>query len=267
MVFRNEGLDRQHNPEFMMIETMEAYIDYKDNMKLVEEMIEFAVRAAIGKAEVVYQGKKINFKTPWKRMTMTEAVKKATGVDFTKIESLAEGLKVAKKLGLELEKHQKSAIGLILAVAFEQKVEPTLIQPTIIYNFPVETSPLAKKCADDPRFVERWEHFVAGMESSNNYSELNDPQELAERFRVERRKEKMGDIEAHQTDEDFIEAMEYGMPPTSGIGPGIERLIMVLTDSSSIREVILFPIMRPARVQKTVKDEGIRGDKETRVNK
>jgi lysyl-tRNA synthetase class 2 len=261
-VFRNEGIDKDHNPEFVMVETMEAYVDYRYNMELVEKMIEYAVKKAVGKTKVKYQGQEIDFKTPWKRVSMVEAVKKETGVDFSKIKDIKEALKVAKKLGLELEEYHKSAVGLILAAAFEEKVEHTLIQPTIIYDFPVETSPLSKKCEDDPRYVERWEHYVAGKEASNNYSELNDPVELAERFRDERKKERLGDQEAHQTDEDFIEAMEYGMPPTSGIGPGIDRLVMVITNSQNLRDVILFPTLKP--LGGVIQDSGLRGDMETR---
>ena len=249
-VFRNEGIDKNHNPEFTILETMEAYIDYKENMKLVEEMTEYAVKKTLGTTEVVYEGKKVDFKTPWKRITMNEAVKKTTGIDFSKIKNLKEAIQKAKELDLELEEYQQRAVGLILATAFEEKVEKTLIQPTFIYDFPVETSPLAKKCEDDPRFVERFEHFAAGMELSNNYSELNDPLELAVRFRKERKKEKLGDEEAHQTDEDFIEAMEYGMPPTSGIGPGIDRLVLIICNhlgAQNLRDVILFPTLRPKK--------------------
>lgn len=262
-VFRNEGIDREHNPEFTILETMEAYIDYKENMKLVEEMTEYVVKKIFGKTNISYQGKEIDFKTPWKRMTMAEAVKKVTGVDFSQIKTLKEATEKSDDLGIQLEDYHKTAIGLILAAAFEERVEETLIQPTFIYDFPVETSPLAKRCKDR-RFVERFEHFIAGFECSNNYSELNDPLELTARFKDERKKEKLGDELAHQTDEDFIEAVEYGMPPTSGIGPGVDRLVMILTDSSSIRDVILFPTMRP---EKGYVDNGIRGDKETKIKK
>lgn len=260
-VFRNEGLDRQHNPEFTILETMEAYIDYKENMKLTERMTEYVVKKVTGRTKVKFQEQEIDFKTPWKRLTMVEAVKEAAGVDFAKIKSLKEAQKVAKDLGVKLDKHLSSAIGFILAAVFEKKAEEALVQPTFLYNFPVETSPLAKKCSDDPRFVERFEHYIAGMECSNNYSELNDPIELAERFKDERKKERLGDEEAHQTDEDFIEAMEYGMPPTSGLGPAVDRLVMILTNSPSVRDVILFPTMRP---EKGYKDNGARGDKETK---
>lgn len=261
-VFRNEGLDRDHNPEFTMLETMEAYIDYKDNMRLVEEMIAEAVKKVSGgKTKVTYRGQAIDFKVPWRRVRMADAVKAVTGIDFEALTNFSEAQKAAKKLEVPLEEHMQS-VGWVIAAAFEAKVEATLIQPTIIYDFPVETSPLAKKCARDPRFVERWEHFVAGVEASNNYSELNDPLDLAGRFKDERKRERLGAEEAHQTDDEFIEAMEYGMPPTSGIGPGIDRLVMIVTDSPSIRDVILFPTMRP---KTAVKDKGQRGDRVTPV--
>ncbi len=265
-VFRNEGIDKNHYPEFTLLETMEAYIDYKKNMELVEQMIEFAVKKAIGATKVIYDGKEIDFKTPWKRLTMVEAVKQTTGVDFQKIKKLDEAIKEAKRLGVQLDNYLKSAIGLILAAVFEEKVEKNLIQPTIIYDFPWETSPLAKRCPDDPRFVERWEHFVVGVEASNNYSELNDPVELAARFTSERKKEKLGDEETHKTDEDFIEAMEYGMPPTSGIGPGIDRLSLVVCQhlgAQNLRDVILFPTMKP---EGSYVDDGVRGDKLAKVS-
>ena len=246
-VFRNEGVDKNHNPEFTILETMEAYADYKDNMKLVEEMTEKAVKDITGGTMVNYQGKDVEFKTPWKRMTMTESVKAVTGVDFSQMKNFKEAQDAAQKIGIELEKFHDS-IGMIIAAVFEEKVEETLINPTIIYDFPVETSPLAKKCKDNPNFVERFEHFVVGMEGSNNYSELNDPIDLSERFKDERKKERLGDDEAHQTDQDFLEALEQGMPPTSGIGIGIDRLVMIITDSATIREVILFPTMKPKDV-------------------
>lgn len=244
-VFRNEGIDWQHNPEFTILETMEAYINYEDNMRLVEEMITEVVKEVAGGTKIIYQGKEIDFRPPWRRLTMVEAVKEIVGVDFSRIVDLKEALSVAEKLGVQLDKYTAGTIGLILAAIFEEKAEKNLIQPTFLYHFPVETSPLAKKCPEDPRFVERFEHYIAGMECSNNYSELNDPVELAERFKDERKKERLGDEEAHQTDNDFIEAMEYGMPPTSGIGPAVDRLVMILTDSPSIRDVILFPTLRP----------------------
>ena len=241
-VFRNEGIDREHNPEFTILETMAAYKDYKDNMELLSEMTEFVVKKVTGSAKVDYGQDKIDFSRPWKKLTMVEAVNAATGFDFGKVKSTDDAKKQAEKLKIELKPHQNTW-GLILAAIFEQKAEKQLINPTIIYDFPTETSPLAKR-AKDSRFVERFEHFAGGMEASNNYSELNDPQDLAERFKDERKKERLGEEEAHQTDKDFIESLEFGMPPTSGIGPSIDRLVMVLTNSRSIKDVILFPTLR-----------------------
>jgi len=242
-VFRNEGIDRSHNPEFMMLETMTAYADYLDNMKLVEEMTENVAKTVMGTTKVTYDSRTINFKAPWKKHRMVDLVKQETGVDFDKINKYEEASQAAKKLGVDLKPFEKS-VGLVLAEVFEQKCEANLIQPTIIYDYPTETSPLAKK-GKDPRYVERFEHYVAGIEASNNYSELNDPIDLTARFSDERKKEKLGEEEAHQTDKDFIEALEYGMPPTSGIGPSIDRLIMILTNSRSIKDVILFPTLKP----------------------
>ena len=242
-VFRNEGIDKKHNPEFTILETMAAYKDYKDNMDLLSEMTEYAVKKVTGSEKVNYGRHKVDFAIPWKRLTMLEAVFEATGIDFGKIKSDTDAKKQASKLKVDLKPYQNSW-GLILAAIFEGKAEQQLIQPTIIYDFPTETSPLAKR-AKDERFVERFEHFIGGMEASNNYSELNDPADLSERFQDERKKERLGEEEAHQTDKDFIEALEYGMPPTSGIGPSMDRLIMVLTDSASIKDVILFPTLRP----------------------
>ena len=236
-------MDRSHNPEFTMLETMAAYKDYLDNMKLVEEMTEYVVKSVLGTTKVSYDGQTINFKTPWKRYRMVDLVKKETGVDFDKIKKFEDATKEAKKLDVELKPFEKSA-GLVLAEVFEQKCEKKLIDPTIIYDYPTETSPLAKKGKDE-RYVERFEHYVAGIEASNNYSELNDPIDLTDRFANERKKERLGEEEAHQTDNDFEEALEYGMPPTSGIGPSMDRLVMVLTGSKSIKDVILFPTLKP----------------------
>ena len=244
-VFRNEGIDREHNPEFTILETMEAYIDYRKNMDLVEEMTEQVVKNVIGSTRVKYGKFTIDFARPWQKMTMTQAVKKVAGVDFSKIEKFDQAKAQAKKLGVELKPFENTP-GLVLASVFKEKVEKTLIQPTIIFDFPTETSPLAKK-AKDHRYVERFEHFVAGMEASNNYSKLNDPPDLEMRFENERKKERLGEEEAHQKDTDFTEALEYGMPPTSGIGPSIDRLVMVLTNSPSIKDVILFPTLKPTK--------------------
>ena len=243
-VFRNEGVDRRHNPEFTILETMQAYISYQENMILLEQMVEFVVNKITGSTKVDFQGQVLDFATPWARFTMVESVKNIAGIDFMEL-PLEQAINEAEKLGVILDAHRRSSVGLVLASVFEDKVEPTLIQPTFIYQFPVETSPLAKKCPQDGRFVERFEHFVIGGEASNNYSELNDPLEISSRFEDERKKERLGDEEAHQSDQDFVEALEYGMPPTSGLGPGIDRLVMVLTNTANIRDVILFPAMRP----------------------
>lgn len=244
--FRNEGIDNLHNPEFTLLEAMTAYVDYKYSMDLVEELYEDLAKKIVGGTEVDYNGKKINLKRPWKRVTMVNAVKKETGIDMLIIKDVNDAKERALKLGIDKEKLNKiSSVGEIIALIFEEKVEQTLIQPTIIYNYPVETSPLAKKCVNDPGFTERFEHFILGTEHSNNYSELNDPIDLKRRFIKERKKLKAGIEEAHQVDKDFLEAIKYGMPPVSGIGVGIDRLVMLFTGVKSIKEVILFPTMKP----------------------
>lgn len=243
--FRNEGIDRDHNPEFNMLEAMTAYEDYNFSMDLVEEIYEYTAKEVLGSTTVDYQGQKIELKRPWRRAKMVDLVKETTGVDYFKLKDLAEGKKKAQELGIDKEKiSQCLNIGSIVALIFEEKVEETLIQPTIVYEHPVETSPLAKKCKDDPRFTERFEHFVLGKEHGNHYSELNDPVDLKQRFIEEKKKVKAGFDEAHQTDNDFLQAIEHGMPPVTGIGIGIDRMVMLLTDSPSIREVIFFPILR-----------------------
>ena len=246
--FRNEGIDRLHSPEFTLLEAMTAYVDYKYSMDLIEELYENLSKKIVGKLEIDYHGQKINLKRPWRRVTMVEAVKKETGVDMFELKNIKEAKKKSLDLGLDKEKIDKlNSIGEIMALIFEEKVEKTLIQPTIIYDYPVETSPLAKKCVDDPRFAERFEHFILGIEHSNNYSELNDPLDLKKRFIEEGKKLRAGIGEAHQTDQDFLEAVEQGMPPTSGIGIGIDRLVMLFTGAKSIKEVISFPLMRPKK--------------------
>jgi len=244
--FRNEGVDLSHNPEFTLLEIMTAYQDYKFSMDLVEEIYEETAKDILGTTEIEYQGSKISLKRPWQRMTMIESVNKVTGQDFAIDDPRTEATKKAIAAGIdkkELEQYQST--GEIIAYVFEEKVEETLIQPTIIYDYPVEISPLAKKCADDPRLVERFEHFIVGSEGGNHYSELNDPVDLKQRFIDEKKKEKSGVEEVHQTDNDFVEAIEHGMPPVTGIGIGIDRMAMLFTNSKSIKEVILFPTMRP----------------------
>ncbi|MBU1177720.1 lysine--tRNA ligase [Patescibacteria group bacterium] len=244
--FRNEGIDLSHNPEFTLLEIMTAYQNYEFSMDLVEEIYLQTAQEVLGGTEIEYQGQKINLERPWKRLTMVESIKEYTGADFTIGDSCDQVREKALKLGLDKEELAMfQTTGEMIAYIFEEKVEEKLIQPTIIYNYPVETSPLAKKCADDPRFVERFEHFIIGSEAGNHYSELNDPVDLRQRFVEEKKKEQSGFDEAHQTDEEFIEAIEHGMPPVTGIGIGIDRMAMLFTNTNSIKEVILFPTMKP----------------------
>ncbi len=241
--FRNEGIDTKHNPEFSLMETMSAYDDYNDSMKRTEELLEFVTRKILGTTDVEFDGKKISMKAPFKRISMVDAVKEATGVDFSKIKDIDEAREVARKHRVEID--DDMSIGFILAELCGELVEPNIIQPTIIFDYPIEVSPLAKLCKGNPDFTERFELIIAGMEFGNMYSELNDPEQLRKNWGEQEKRLKEGDEEAQRTDEDFIKAMEYGMPPTSGIGIGIDRLVMLLTNNTSIREVIFFPTMRP----------------------
>ncbi|NQU99024.1 lysine--tRNA ligase [Candidatus Woesearchaeota archaeon] len=241
--FRNEGIDTKHNPEFGMMETMSAYDDYEDSMKRVERMIVFIAKKVVGTTKIKYQGKTINLKPPYKRVKMVDAVKKETGHDFLKIKSIAEARKIAKKLKVDITPDM--GIGAILAEICDEKCEDKFIQPTILYDYPKEVSSLAKQTKKNPDFTERFELIICGMEFGNMYSELNDPQVLKKNWKKAEERGKKGDEEAEKMDEDFIRALEYGMPPTSGIGIGMDRLVMLLTDSSSIRDVILFPTLRP----------------------
>lgn len=240
--FRNEGIDKLHNPEFLLMETMCAYADYRDSMDLTEKMIEHAVKKVCGKTRIVYQGKVLEFKTPWKRMSMLGSIKKHTKKDFSKMNE-KEAFEAAKKLGCEVEKGM--TWGEIVMQVFEEKVEERLIQPIHIYDFPSDVSGLAKRRPDDPRIAERFESFANTWELVNSYSEGNDPEELRRYWEKAEKDLKRGDEEAQRMDIDFIRALEYGMPPTSGIGLGMDRLIMLLTNSPSIRDVIFFPFMKP----------------------
>jgi lysyl-tRNA synthetase class 2 len=226
-----------------MMETMCAYDDYNDSMKRTEEMFEFVARKVLGTTEFEFDGKKISFKAPFKRITMMDAVKEATGVDFTQVKSIKEAREVARKFRVEVD--EDMSIGFILAELCSELVEPKITQPTFIIDYPKEVSPLAKPVKNNPEFTERFELIIAGMELGNMYSELNDPEELRKNWKEQEIRFSKGDEEAQRTDDDFIKAMEYGMPPTSGIGIGIDRLVMLLTNNTSIREVIMFPTMRP----------------------
>ena len=241
-VFRNEGVSTRHNPEFTMIELYEAYADYHDIMDITENMIRNISEKVLGTAKVTYGEETIDLESKWKRIHMADAVKEETGVDFFNIQSDEDAKIAAKEHGIEITDNMK--YGHILNEFFEQKVEETLIQPTFIYGHPIEISPLAKKNAEDPRFTDRFELFIVGREHGNAFTELNDPIDQRARFEAQLVEKEQGNDEAHEMDEDFIEALEYGMPPTGGLGIGIDRLVMLLTDSASIRDVLLFPYMR-----------------------
>ena len=241
-VFRNEGLDTRHNPEFTLMELYQAYTDYHGMMDLTENLYRHVAQAVLGTTKIVYNGVEMDLGKPFERITMVDAVKKYAGIDFSKIKTDEEAKALAKEKGIEFEARHKR--GDILNLFFEEFVEHHLIQPTFLMDHPVEISPLTKRKPEDPDYVERFEFFMNGWEMANAYSELNDPIDQRERFKAQEELLKQGDEEANTTDEDFMTALEYGMAPTGGIGFGIDRMVMLLTDSSAIRDVLLFPTMK-----------------------
>ena len=241
-IFRNEGMDATHNPEFTSVETYQAYADYKEIMEMVEQLYEFVALKALGTTDVQYQGETIHLKAPWKRITMVDAVREACGEDYNAWQSDEEARAICDRRGVHVEKDARK--GDCLAALFDEYVEATLVQPTFIMDYPVEISPLAKRKPDNPALTERFEFFITGHEMGNAFSELNDPIDQRRRFEEQVAARAAQGIHA-EVDEDFVNALEYGMPPTGGLGFGLDRLIMLLTDSSTIRDVLLFPTMKP----------------------
>lgn len=242
-MFRNEGMDPKHNPEFTNIELYQAYVDYEEMMRITETLFEYVAEEVLGSAVINYQGKEISLKAPWKRITMIDAVKKYAGVDFNEIETDEEAVKIANEKGLNLD--ETFTWGKVLAEMFEEFCEEHLVEPTFVIGHPVEVSPLAKRNPKDPRLTNRFEAFINTWELANAFSELNDPIDQKERFEKQVAEKIAGDEEAHPMDYDFINAVEVGLPPTGGLGIGVDRMIMLLTDQPSIRDVLLFPTMKP----------------------
>ncbi len=243
-IFRNEGMDPKHNPEFTTVELYQAYVDYNAMMDIAERLVQHCAMKVCGTLDITYQGQQLSLAGPWERLTMVDAIKRYVGIDFNS-DDLGALIDSANKLGLDLPKD--TSWGNALYKVFDSFVEDKLTGPLFIIDYPVEVSPLAKKKPTDPRLTERFEMFVTGKELGNAFSELNDPNDQRERFEAQMQAKAKGDEEAQPYDEDFVTALEYGMPPTGGLGIGIDRLVMLLTDSYSIREVLLFPTMRPLK--------------------
>ena len=244
-VFRNEGMDIRHNPEFTELELYAAYQDYHDMMDITEEIFSKTAEEVLGTTKITYQGQEIDLAPGWKRISMIDSIKEVTGIDFNKINTDEEAVALAKEKNIEIPDKTKETRGDVISLFFDEYVEKTLVQPTFIYDYPVEISPLAKKSPKDKRLTERFEVFIAGREYGNAFSELNDPIDQYERFKKQVEARIAGDEEAGMMDEDYIQALEIGLPPTGGLGIGIDRLIMLLTDEASIRDVLLFPTMKP----------------------
>lgn len=244
-MFRNEGMDVKHNPEFTMVEMYQAYADYNVMMELTEQIYESVINALGCGEKIVYQGTELNFRRPWQRLTMKEAVKKFAGIDFEGMD-VKKAKTAAQQKGVELDAKADS-VGKILYAVFDQLVEKQLIQPTFVTDYPVEVSPLAKRDKNNPDMTHRFEVFMNGMEMGNAYSELNDPIDQKARFEAQAKLKKAGDKEAQDADYDFVTALEYGMPPTGGLGLGVDRMVMLFTDCASIRDVLLFPTMKPKK--------------------
>ncbi len=247
-IFRNEGMDAYHNPEFTTVEVYQAYCDYFAMMNLVEELYTTIAQKVCGTTDITYQGTQLHLGAPWERLTMKQAVKKYCGADYDEWKTDEEARACAKKLGVQVEEGEKATKGHVLIALFDAFAEDKLIQPTFIYDYPVENSPLAKRKPDEPAFTQRFEYFICGHEYGNAFSELNDPIDQKQRFvkQVEEKKKKEPKCNA-QVDEEFITALEYGLPPTGGLGFGVDRLVMLLTDSATIRDVLLFPTMKPKK--------------------